>query len=273
MAKRSLRYGLAAAVLVAAWAISQLSIASARANRWNRDWDEDEAYHEEFHHTYPLGAKGELSLENVNGGVHISTWDREEVQVDAVKYARTEDRLANIVIDVDSQPDRLYIKTRFHHNFNNDPGGVRYTLTVPRAARIDKISLVNGGLEIEGSHGDVRADLVNGNLKAHGLAGEVEVSSVNGRQDVEFDAASLSKPIHLNSVNGRIVLTLPSDVNAQIEASTVSGEIDSDFGIRANRVSMVGHQLEGTLGSGGPTIHLSSVNGSIAIRRAGETAN
>jgi len=43
------------------------------------------AFTEEFHQTYALASDGRVELENVDGAVHISTWDRDEVKVDAVK--------------------------------------------------------------------------------------------------------------------------------------------------------------------------------------------
>src|SRR5947209_5220340 len=48
---------------------------------------------EEFHQTYPLTANGRVSLENINGGVHIAVWDQNEVKVDAVKRAYRRERL------------------------------------------------------------------------------------------------------------------------------------------------------------------------------------
>ncbi len=48
---------------------------------------EDRAFTEEFHQTYPLSAEGRIERDNINGAVHISSWDRNEVKVDAVKYA------------------------------------------------------------------------------------------------------------------------------------------------------------------------------------------
>jgi phosphomannomutase len=41
---------------------------------------------EEFHQTYALTADGRIELDNINGDVHISSWDQNEVKVDAVKY-------------------------------------------------------------------------------------------------------------------------------------------------------------------------------------------
>ena len=47
----------------------------------------------EFHQTYPLTAYGRIELDNINGDVHISSWDQNQVKVDAVKYADTKEQL------------------------------------------------------------------------------------------------------------------------------------------------------------------------------------
>ena len=62
---------------------------------------------EEFHQTYPLSKNGRLILENLNGEVKISVWDRNEVQVNAVKRAYNRERLAEAKIDVSASPDVL----------------------------------------------------------------------------------------------------------------------------------------------------------------------
>jgi len=242
-----------------------LAISELAQARHDRD-----KYSEEFHQTYALAADGRVSLENINGDVRVSTSDRDEVKVDAVKWADTEDRLRDIEIKIDSRPDAIHIKTRYpEHLFHNNPGGVDYTLTVPRHARLDEVSLVNGGLEVEQAAGDVKASLVNGSVVVRSLGGRVEISTVNGRLALAVDGPKLVKPIELSSVNGEIVLNLPPDVNAQLRASTVTGGISTDFEVAVHRV--VGHNLEGDLGRGGPEIHLSDVNGRISIRRGGGT--
>lgn len=254
---------VAASFLLAALALAAgVTMASARVT-------------EEFHHTYPLNANGRLSLENVNGDVRISVWDRNEVKVDAVKFARDSDRLADVSIAVDSSPNSIHIETKYaHHLFNNNPGGVEYTLTIPAAARLDKVDLVNGGLEIGGLTGDVKASLVNGNVQARGLRGGLEISTVNGRVEVTLDEPKPTKRIDLSSVNGGVVLNLPPGVNAKLNASSVTGGISSDFqGAAVEHGWFVGHSLQGDIGHGGPEIHLSDVNGHISIRRSSEVTN
>lgn len=64
---------------------------------------------EEFHKVYPLSAQGRIEIENINGPVHITGWDRDEVKVDAVKTAWTKERLNEARIDVRSEQNDLSI--------------------------------------------------------------------------------------------------------------------------------------------------------------------
>lgn len=233
------------------------------------------AFTEEFHQTYPLAAGGRIELDNINGAVHITAWDRNEVKVDAVKYAGSKERLDEAKIEVEHGNDYVSVRTHYpdhNHTFNggwNDPAGVEYTLSVPRNARLDEIKLVNGPLDIHGVAAEVRASCINGHLTAEGLQGRAKLETINGRMDARFEQIANS-PIELTSVNGSLELTLPSDVKAEIEASTISGNIEDDFGLHVRHHRYVGHDLRGELGGGGTRIRLSNVNGRIEIHHAND---
>src|SRR5579864_1801561 len=162
---------------------------------------------EEFHQTYAITSDGRIELDNINGDVHISSWDRNEVKVDAVKYADTKERLDEAKIEIDSGKDYLSIRTKYpdHNNSwnwgsHNNPASVEYTLTVPRNARLDEIKLINGPLDIAGVTGEVRASCINGELRAQDLAGRARLSTINGRLDARFGRLAGSS-VELNSVN------------------------------------------------------------------------
>lgn len=236
--------------------------------------DHGGALTEEFHQTYAIAADGRVELDNINGSVHISSWDRNEVKVDAVKYADTKERLDEMKIDIDSGKDYLSIQTKYpDHNNNwnwgshNNPGGVEYTLTVPRSIRLDEIKLINGSLDVTNVSGEVRASCINGRLEAHDVSGRAELSTVNGKLEAKFNQLA-GQSIELNSVNGSVDLTIPSDSNADVEASTVSGGISNDFGLRVIHHHFVGHDLHGEIGNGGTRIRLEDVNGRVSIHHA-----
>jgi DUF4097 and DUF4098 domain-containing protein YvlB len=251
-------------------AISALLVLAAAAHAS----DHHGAMSEEFHQTYTLSSDGRIELHNINGDVHISSWDRNEVKVDAVKYADTKERLDEAKIEIKSGADHLDIRTKYpEHNLNfnwgsnHNPAEVEYTLTVPRAVRLDEINLINGALDINSVSGEVEANCINGRVKAHDLAGRAELSTVNGNLEADFDRLA-GNSVELRSVNGRVSLTIPSDSQAEVEAETVSGGIDNDFGLHVNHHRFVGHDLRGELGSGGTHIKLGNVNGGIQIHHA-----
>ncbi len=253
------------AMVVTGWAAFRLvAPAGARAG---------EPLSEEFHHTYFLAAEGRLSLASVNGDVHIRSWDRNEVQVDARKSADSAERLADIRIEIEASPEFVNIKTRYsEHRWRNNPGRVDYNLTVPKRARIRGIELVNGNLDIQDVTGSVDASSVNGRIHAAGLAGNLKLSAVNGRIDAAFDRPDVANTISISSVNGSIRLDLPPDVNARLSARTVTGEIRDEFGL-PDEHGFVGHHVQGMLGNDGGQIELKTVNGEIEIRKRAVTAN
>lgn len=252
---------IAKTFLPAALAVISLALAAPARQRGEA--------REEFHQTYPLKADGRISLANLNGDVTISVWDSNEVKLDAVKYADSKEKLDDIEIQVKADPAWIGVETKYPRRlFNNNPGGVDYTLTVPKHARLGEIELVNGDLDMEEVTGDVKASSVNGRIKGLDLGGEVELSVVNGRLEVTFIRPDITRPVSLDSVNGRVLLNLPPDVSADLEASTVNGGISADFGLRVTRTGFIGHELEGKLGKGGERIRLNTVNGSIEVRES-----
>src|SRR5258708_3463723 len=225
------------------------------------DDPQNEEITEEFHQTYPLNANGRVSIENINGGVRISVWDQNEVKVDAVKRAYTKEKLDEAKVDVNARADSVRIRTEYperNQSFSdgesrrhNNPATVEYSLTIPRKARIDSADLVNGSLDIEGVEGDVKAACVNGHIKARGLTGDVKLSTVNGGGEATITRLEESKSTSLNSVNGSIVLTIPSDSNGQVKANTIHGASTNALGLQLNEGEYVGHDLSGQIGNGG----------------------
>ena len=223
--------------------------------------------------TRPLAATGEVVVENVNGPIAVETWDKPEVRLEAVKSAGSQADLDALELRIDSSERRFSVKTVYLDKdgswlkkFTNT-GEVRYTLTVPHTATLRQLETVNGGITVANAHGRVTAKTVNGRVEARGLRHEVELSAVNGSVLAEFDAVADKQDIVLSGVNGPVELRLPAAAGAQLEASTVNGAIENDFGLTAATRGWVGRTLEGTIGDGAARIRLKTVNGAIAIRK------
>ncbi|MGH9592581.1 MAG: hypothetical protein ACRD5L_05780, partial [Bryobacteraceae bacterium] len=73
---------------------------------------------ENFRSSQPLRSGGTLTVKNVNGPVEITAWDRESVDIDAVKQADSRDLLNSVRIEVQTTGDGVSIRTivpEHHH--------------------------------------------------------------------------------------------------------------------------------------------------------------
>lgn len=143
----------------------------------------------------------------------------------------------------------------------------------------------NGPIEVQDIDGAVAAHSSNGHIRLDHIRGAVEASTSNSSIRVVLEKVDGS--VRLQSSNGSIDLTLPpnaqsavrahtsnsgitlhlpGEVNARLSADTSNGSISSDFEMRL-RGEISKRHVEGTLGTGGPLIDLSSSNGSIRIVR------
>lgn len=223
---------------------------------------------ETFKQTYPLAADGTVHLDNVNGDIAITAWDKAEVALEAEKKGRTAEDLARVTLEIESSPARLSIKTKYAKKggwfSGNVNASVRYTLFVPAGVRLHKIDSVNSDITVAGVRGAVDLDTVNGRISATGLAGDARLNSVNGSLNAEFASLAHVTSVKLDSVNGRASVTLPKGASARLDADSVNGRISIDQPVKLGKVRR--HTLAGEIGHGGPDISLETVNGSISIK-------
>ena len=222
-------------------------------------------FHQESSRVYALSERGQVTLQNINGNVHIHAWDRNEVRIEAVKTASSRSLLDQARVVVDATADAINIRTRYGDDSNVNPSKVEFTVMVPRRARLSEIKLINGELDIEGVSGGVNASSVNGTVRAQKIAGDVRLSTVNGKLEASFEKLGDAHMISLNSVNGAISLSIPYDAGAEFNARNVTGGIDNDFGMPVKQSQAAGSQMHGVLKGGGTYIDLKNINGTICI--------
>ncbi len=230
---------------------------------------------EKIDQTYPLNPNGKVSLCNVNGPIVIEAWDRNEVHLEATKIADSRESLSKVNINVDARPDNIRIETDYepwNHRDKSDQNQYRklevhYRLQVPRTAVLGEVEAVNGSVTVSNFTNLTKVSTVNGNVNATNLRGTAKLSTVNGQVYANFDRIEPGTSISLNTVNGKVNLEVPSDINATLKAESLNGNISNDFGLPVKKGKYVGRSLHGRIGSGEVQIKLDSVNGGLAIGR------
>jgi len=219
----------------------------------------------EFAQTYPLRSGGSLELNNVNGTVRIEAWDKDVVEVRAVKTTpEKESNLDRVSIDVDSRPDGgLSISTRYPQEEGVEVA-VDYTVHVPRRAQVTHVNTVNGSLSVTDldSVGDLHT--VNGNIEVFEGSGNVHAHTTNGNVYLELKRPADSKGALAETTNGSVLLAVPADLPANLEAHCMNGSFSSELPV-VMRGAVHPRVLHGKLGRGGTPIRLGTVNGVIRV--------
>jgi DUF4097 and DUF4098 domain-containing protein YvlB len=143
----------------------------------------------------------------------------------------------------------------------------------------------NGPIELNAHEGNARVRTSNGPVRAQDLRGSIEATTSNGSIHIGLAHADASRPIRLETSNGGVELTLPPDarndvrvstnnsgitihapggLNARVMAKTSNSRISSDFEVRTHG-EQDKHRMDGTIGSGGPLLDLTTSNGSIKL--------
>jgi hypothetical protein len=143
---------------------------------------------------------------------------------------------------------------------------VRIVVELPHSVPVDA-STVNGGLEINGVSAPVEASTVNGKISVITSTGPVNANTVNGSIEAIMESLA-SGDIRLTTVNGSVTAGLPRSINANIDAETVNGRVETDFRVKISGKISTRH-LRGTIGTGGSTLKLVTVNGSIGLHEVG----
>jgi hypothetical protein len=221
--------------------------------------------HQTFEHIYPLSPGGSFLLENVNGSVQVEGWDRDEVEVEAVKTADTDGQdLERVKIDVDSGPSQVSVHTRYPKGEGVEVA-VEYHVHVPYRVLLGSIGTVNGSVLVRGVDGGGDLRSVNGNVEVLNSAGRFSAKTTNGNLRLELREVLDGAPMNIETVNGSVVLGLPSDAKANLKVLSMNGEFYSELPVTSAAGVPAARAFRGKLGTGGGEISVRTVNGGVRL--------
>jgi len=286
------------------------------------NWGSSDRYKQDFHYNFKIKPGGRLEVSNLNGGVEIIAWEKDEVEVNGVMYASSESKLREMKIETDSQPESVRLKTVRPEGMGCNCGA-KYVIRVPKKIWLSNIVSSNGGLKVEDVDGEARLETSNGSVKlfrhtgkvnirtsnasiealslvgdfsgrtsngsirVDGLKGAFEANTSNASINARIEKLPTGRPIKADSSNGSVELNLPdytdqpidadtsnssitlripATTNAELRVSTTNSSISNDFEVTTTG-EISKHRLEGRIGKGGPTIRLSTSNGSVRVQK------
>src|SRR5271167_2651332 len=183
----------------------------------------------DFNHSYPLLPGGSFELQNVNGHVQVEGWDRDVIEIHAVKIAKEkESDLDRVSIEVDAKPNDVSVITRYPQNEGVEVA-VEYTIRVPHGARVEHIGTVNGTVKIAGVESVEELRTVNGNIEVFEGGGAVHAHTTNGNVHLELLHLQDKNGAVAETTNGSVLLAVPASTQANLEARCLNGSFYSEL--------------------------------------------
>ena len=218
--------------------------------------------------TLPLPPGAAITLEVTIGQVRVSGWDRGDVAVDIVRRAPDAAGLARIPPRIESAGGNIAIHVVQADGERNAALVSDVTLRVPRRGQVNSLSLVEGGVELDGLEGTVAAHVERGGVVARNISGTIRVET--GMGPIRLENATLAPDglIRLRTFNGDVALGLASrPANARVLALSMGGTITSDLPL-THKDRWGPRWAETTIGSGEPLISIDVVNGNVTLKVA-----
>lgn len=205
---------------------------------------------------YPAAGLAAIQLENQNGMVNVTGWDRDQVQVRVLNGRG----VANI--SVETSGDRMTVRTVAATPAGAMGPGAQYEIAVPRSLARVEARTSNGAITVTDCNGTVVAGTSNGAIQLRGTRAIEELETSNGAIDAEVRA--LDTDARATTSNGAIRLRLAPSLNAVIEARTSNAQVTVS-GLALNTTSSGQGEVRGTIGAGGPRLVVETSNGAITL--------
>jgi hypothetical protein len=259
------------------------------------------AFSDEWSHRYTVAGRPDVQLKTGDGSVRVETGTGQDVEVVLTTEGWTIGE-GGVTVTESQTGNRVSVAVREPHGSWSGRRTIRLVVRMPREADLavqtgdgpidaqpvaGKVSLTtgDGSITAQGLKGEIRLQTGDGSIKADGLDGRLQASTGDGSMNLRgrFDGLELTtgdghieaaaeagskvaQPWSLSSGDGSVVLRVPADLSADVEAHSGDGHIELGAAVAVTGAVST-HDVRGKLGAGGAPLRLHTGDGSIRLQK------
>ena len=207
-----------------------------------------------------------------NGGISVIGEDRSDISIKACVRV-----WGNSQADADAFVKNIKISTgsvvKAENSDSEAKYSVSYRIAVPKSTNL-KLTARNGGISIRSVQGTSEFETKNGGVSLRDVGGNVKGFTTNGGVSVKLSGNRFNgSGLDVETRNGGVSLSLPSNFAADVETGTVNGGLKSDF--KELQAEKKGRwykkkQISASINGGGPKIRVVTTNGGVRIKSSEE---
>ena len=214
----------------------------------------------------PTPAGQPLTVEaGANGSISVKGWDGPDVRIRAVvrAWADTDEaaraRVAAIRVQAAGHEVRASIPD------DGQQAAVSYEVFVPRRTAL-ALTTNNGSIRLAEVQAAITFSANNGSVSLTDLGGQVTGHAVNGSLTINLSGRQWQgQGLDVETTNGSIRWQLPADYSAQLYTKTTNGSLHT--ALPQSDPKGHRHEVNTTLGKGGPAVKAVTTNGSVNIKQ------
>jgi len=223
----------------------------------------------DIHKTFPLDSHGSVTIDTYKGSIHVTTWDRNEVDV-SVRIEEDGDVFSQSVkradVRFDASPRDIRIKSDSQWFFLDGVSPLyQYTIKMPRTANL-RIKDYKSESDITDLASDLQFNTYKGSLQLRNFTGGLTVNTYKG--DIHADFAAVTAPVRIDTYKGDIDLRMSreSRFDLSTDIGRRRGDPDNDFARYVKTSNSRDRVHRSQVNGGGPEVRVRSYKGEFRLR-------
>jgi Putative adhesin len=284
------RMGKLAGIGTLALVAAAFAAGSARAEEWTK--------------SYTVSGRAHVRVNSNDGSVRVTTGDSKQIELRVTYEGYKVDK--DLTINSRQDGDQVEFSARVHNSMNWGWGGfhrsLRLEVHMPREADLNvdtgdgsveaqalsgnlNIHTGDGHIRVDGAKGDIRLRTGDGSIEGRDLDGRLEADTGDGHVTVEgrFDSlniktgdgsitarasagSKLTNGWTIHTGDGSVDMSIPGDLQANIEASTNDGRISLGIPVTVEGTFSTS-KISGKMNGGGQPLTIHTGDGSIHLSK------
>jgi hypothetical protein len=284
------RMGKLAGIGTLALVAAAFAAGSARAEEWTK--------------SYTVSGRAHVRVNSNDGSVRVTTGDSKQIELRVTYEGYKVDK--DLTINSRQNGDQVEFSARVHNSMNWGWGGfhrsLRLEVHMPREADLNvdtgdgsveaqalsgnlNVHTGDGHIRVDGAKGDIRLRTGDGSIEGRDLDGRLEADTGDGHVTVEgrFDSlniktgdgsitarasagSKLTNGWTIHTGDGSVDMSIPGDLQANIEASTNDGRISLGIPVTVEGTFSTS-KISGKMNGGGQPLTIHTGDGSIHLSK------
>ena len=219
---------------------------------------------QDFQKSYQISAGGRVDIHTRSGPVTIAGYDGDAVIVKGFKNGRDRDV---VKIEDLSIANQVEVRARYPEICKCD-ASVRFEVQVPRSIvlRFDEVATMSGDIEVHDVTGELNVRSMSGAIFITDVRGSINARSMSDNVVAEIARPEEIKEMTFTSLSGDVIVKLKDVLDANIDLSSSSGTVKTDFPLEVRRDKYGPRRwVQSRLGSGSRRLRLESLSGNVSL--------